>query len=365
LVRAFYFQQVRDFKFKIIGSALQTRKLPGLAILHPKVIFVSEIRRPKMGINVHDNLVSAIYDTGCERRDIMTLRITVDIFSGRENPVVELEGDEERDAIGRLSPVKRLTDEEIREPAPPVLGYRGLLIEQRGDRGGDLPDSFRLVNGELFGRDLFHRAADENFEAVIFSKVGPTRVEGTKVEFPLPIEEVHRLRELRLAWPLRPGMLEFHPLHPIGKCACGPLYEPTWWNVPQRQPFNNCYNYATNYRTNTFAQPGRAAGAMYTQLSCSSVRPAAVADELKDLPGADNECPDEGHLVALVVWPAGDYHWYRKNQDGSWSHKPGSTAATNLDNSGAPITDPRTADRGPYTDFCTFMTVMHGHINIA
>jgi len=143
-----------------------------------------------------------------------------------------------------------------------------------------------------------------------------------------------------------------------------PLYEPAWWNVPAIQPYNNCYNYGTNYRTNTFAQPGRAAGAQYASLTCAAVKPAAVADALIDDPGADNKCPNEGHLVALVVGPGYDYHWFRKGRNGYWSHKPGGTPVTNLDNSGATIPDPRTADRGPYTDFCTFMVVMHGHIRI-
>ena len=137
-----------------------------------------------------------------------------------------------------------------------------------------------------------------------------------------------------------------------------------------RQPNNNCYNYATNYRTDTFrivaggGQPGAAAGAMYTSLTCPSVKTAAIADDLIDSPGANNTCPREGHLVALVIWPGLDFHWFRKGRNAYWSHKPGSTAVTNLDNSGVTIPDPRTADRGPYTDFCTFMVVMHGHIKV-
>ena len=27
----------------------------------------------------------------------------------------------------------------------------------------------------------------------------------------------------------------------------------------------------------------------------------------------------------LVIWPNRDYHWYRQDADGTWSHKPGST----------------------------------------
>src|SRR5882724_8995077 len=80
-------------------------------------------------------------------------------------------------------------------------------------------------------------------------------------------------------------------------CRCAPLYEPAWWNDGgQRQFNNNCYNYACNYRTDTFAQPGLASGAMYTHLTCADVRPAALRDDLEDAPRASNKCPKEGHL---------------------------------------------------------------------
>jgi hypothetical protein len=58
--------------------------------------------------------------------------------------------------------------------------------------------------------------------------------------------------------------------------------------------------------------------------------------------------------VALVVAPGWDYHWYRRDENGRWSHKPGGTRATNLDNSMNPISNPETANRGPYTDFCGY-----------
>ena len=74
--------------------------------------------------------------------------------------------------------------------------------------------------------------------------------------------------------------------------------------------------------------------AQCTQLTCASVKPAAVKDELIDSPTADNKCPKEGHLVALVIAPGWDFHWYRKGRNKYWSHKPGSTAVTNIDNSG-------------------------------
>jgi hypothetical protein len=175
------------------------------------------------------------------------------------------------------------------------------------------------------------------------------------------LKQVRELGRLRLEVAPRPIRW---PVRPV--CRCAPLYEPQWWNDGgQRQLNNNCYNYATDYRSDTFAQPGQAAGAMYSAFTCGSVRPAAQKDQLIGDPDADNRCPKEGHLVALVIWPGGDFHWYRKGRNGLWSHKPGPTPVTNVDNSGNAIPDPRTANRGPYTDFCTFMVVMHGHIKIA
>ncbi|EPX54979.1 hypothetical protein D187_009718 [Cystobacter fuscus DSM 2262] len=71
-----------------------------------------------------------------------------------------------------------------------------------------------------------------------------------------------------------------------------------------------------------------------------------------------------------MVAPGLDYHWYRLGENGTWSHKPGGSPATNLDNSGNVITDPRTANRGLYTQFCGFFMIWsdiaegHGHENI-
>lgn len=298
----------------------------------------------------------------------MKLRITIDIFSGRENPVIEIQGREAQDAIDRLQPTRKLEKGEMGLPPAPVLGYRGLIIEQTDKPVRGLPKVFRLAHGDMFGPRLAHRATDEAFEDFICGSAGPIRKMNLEKKFPLFVKkEIERFKEVRVKWPWE-GKIIWPPTNP---CKCAPLYEPHWWNDgAQKQLHNNCYNYATNYRTDTFlavsggGQPGAGAGAMYTALTCVSVKPAAVKDELIDSPKANNKCPAEGHLVALVIAPGMDFHWYRKGRNGYWSHKPGSTAVTNLDNSGVTIPDPRTANRGPYTDFCTFMVVMHGHIKI-
>jgi hypothetical protein len=290
----------------------------------------------------------------------VALRITLDIFSGRPNPVIEVEGPQAGEILRRLRPGPRLTGREASEPEL-ILGYRGLVIEQIGAASDSFPRQFRYLHGHLFGPRFSRRAEDERFEDFISGDAGLLRGLSLGATFPdLFRKEVARSKKARAEHKEK----EHHKRHHHHHCECGPLYEPAWWNVPQRQPFNNCYNYATNYRTDTFAQPGLAAGSMYTALNCSSVGPAAVKDDLISTPGANNKCPKEGHLVALVIWPGVDFHWFRKGRNGFWSHKPGGTPVRNVDNSNHLIPDPRTANRGPYTTFCTFMVVMHGHIKI-
>ncbi len=289
----------------------------------------------------------------------MSLVLELDVFSGRPNPTVELEGEEAEGLLERLRPQGRLGPDSDLTP-PSYLGYRGVVVRGADAHLSDLPHSFRLRGEALVGPGLAHRPADVAAEEFLVGPEGPFR----RLEDPELLGRVGELIGSTLEigeWP----WWRYLPWPWVNPCACGPIYEPAWWNVPARQPVNNCYNYATNYRTDTFAQPGRAAGSEYTSLTCPAVGVAAVADDLISDPTADNNCPAYGHLVALVIAPGWDFHWYRKGKDGMWTHKPGGTPATNVDNAGHVITDPRTADRGPYTDFCQFMIVMHGHIKIS
>jgi hypothetical protein len=304
----------------------------------------------------------------------MPLRLTLDVFSGRPNPTVVIAGVEEEELLNRIrsSPAARRA---ARAPAVPLsfLGYRGVIIQRlpetgarrRGSRRARAADEFaapmRIASGFLYGKRVARPTLDPFVDEFICGSTGPFRRAGLDERFfdRCP-EEIDRFRRIlaRYPWKRWPW-----PIRPI--CRCAPLWEPEWWNDGgQVQWNNNCYNYGTNYRSDTYAQPGLANNAMYNTISCADVKAGAIADALIDSPTANNKCPKEGHLVALVVGPGWDFHWYRKGRNGRWTHKPGGTQATNVDNSGNPITDPRTADRGGYTDFCTFMTVMHGHVKI-
>ena len=97
-----------------------------------------------------------------------------------------------------------------------------------------------------------------------------------------------------------------------------PDYFPDWWNDnPDRLEYNNCYNYANDIATGTFAIPGRAhalrtglvaniGGYNLAETSGEVVQAAAVDDGLQvvndpQLPQGPFAQNPSRHLVALVV----------------------------------------------------------------
>ncbi len=129
------------------------------------------------------------------------------------------------------------------------------------------------------------------------------------------------------------------------------------------QYHNNCYNFATDIRTDTVAQPG--GPPFYYLYTCPDQLNAALVDGLQPNVNLNDLCHTsglpEGHIVAMLVLPPSlDFHWVRMEADGTWSSKAGVNPATTLDNAGQPITDPRTANWqtlfGTY-QFCGFFWV--------
>jgi hypothetical protein len=297
----------------------------------------------------------------------MKIRLTIDIFSGRPNPTLILDGTKATTLFNKVSlesGFKQNTD--ANPPEPLNLGYRGVIVEQLEGAKSDFPLKFRITPYRAYAGDDSASLKDTDFEKNLFDLLDGFKGIGNKVKFKKFLDE--QIQVLRVE---RATSLPTIPIRPIiDLCKCAPDADLAWWNDGgQRQSHNNCYNYATNYRSDSFAQPGRAASAMYSSLSgCvvpagqRSAKTGAIADGLVDTPTANNICPSKGHLVALVIAPGYDFHWYRKGSDGNWSHKPGGTQARLTDNAGNPIPDPRTANRGPYTQFCTFMQVIDGHV---
>ncbi len=152
---------------------------------------------------------------------------------------------------------------------------------------------------------------------------------------------------------------------------------PIWLDCQQGEKANNCYNFATDRHNCTWGQPG--VGSSYwgigeteippSCMTCAQIKAAAISDGLEFLssgylPGGSldpfpitSQCPPDTHIVALVIDPYDDFHWYRQERTGLWTQKQSWWAATDKDDSDNFIPDPRTANRGRYTDFCGFFRV--------
>jgi len=131
-----------------------------------------------------------------------------------------------------------------------------------------------------------------------------------------------------------------------------------YWNSNDVREGNNCYNYATNRVTDSFAQPGEAAHVELEDLTCQEVTAAVAQDQgITPTPFFPYDKKTDDTLIALVVAPGDDFHWYRRDDSGKWTQKLGPMRATAVDNSGKEITSVETADRGPYTDFCGYFRI--------
>lgn len=133
---------------------------------------------------------------------------------------------------------------------------------------------------------------------------------------------------------------------------------PYWNDGGDIQRQNNCYNFAVNYATNRFAQPGRAGGLTIDDWTCGNTVRGAKLDGLRQWGTNCYQSGKRRYKVAVVtgtVEGVDDCHWYRLCSDNYWWHKFGSDRVTNLDNSNNPITDPEKADRGPCVNWCVYM----------
>jgi hypothetical protein len=307
------------------------------------------------------------------------LQITIDIFSGRPSPSWVIDDEEEAQAILKEIATNR---EVIGQTAPEIerLGYRGVSLDFLADdleREFNLPGSFVIANGtsgdEPKGLEIATRLVENMLK---FSPADETRAVLTPQDENLQkllLSELASFPEVisrlppteRLSQPDPSGAqkkaLDLSEDAKKAAAKATVCYYEVWWfnpgfwnNSSRVRRNNNCYNYARNWRTDTFAQPGRASGHYPYTITCGNVRDAALSDGAHLRYDCFPASERPRWLMALVIWPGWDYHWYRKHREGFWGHKPGSTRAKNTDNSGHVIFNPRTCDRGPYTDFCAY-----------
>lgn len=287
----------------------------------------------------------------------MKVRITVDIFSGRPNPTWEID---EPQQVGTL--LQHFSDNQaaLARPdsaAPGKLGLRGVHVQVLEDGESESPAQHYLL-AAAGPRDpaLSAQLAEQLIRTI------PDDAEQFPQEFwDAVLEEVR-------GWPTAEAPSDSQPdqqetreaSESFAACPYDTApFDPAAWNTPSIQPYNNCYNYATNVVTGTFAQPGRAHGyTIPSTVTCAQVSQGAQIDGYRvwgncQPPGTTNRW-----VVAMVTgtFPGGvrDYHWYRFQSEGFWGHKPGQTRVINTDNSGNIIRDPQTCNRGYYTDWCGY-----------
>jgi hypothetical protein len=288
----------------------------------------------------------------------ISCRGNIDAFSGRANPSFILTGSDADDLLRDLAHNRgALTG---RDAGYTGLGFRGVQVELLSDELAtalDLPGEFKVGGGSSQNDSKGFELAER-----IIRSLRKYPSSSPLTDTPIPFDQGLEQYLLKLFKQAAPGYSQTTtdggpvPVAPQDvTCQIEKgKFNPGFWNTPSVQPYNNCYNYASNWKTNTFAQPGRGAGSQYTALTCAEVTRAALADGCHRRYDCFPDAEKPRWVMALVVAPGQDYHWYRWQQEGFWGHKPGGTAAKNTDNNGNVVMNPETCVRAPYTDFCGY-----------
>lgn len=136
----------------------------------------------------------------------------------------------------------------------------------------------------------------------------------------------------------------------------------------------NCYAYALNEPGYHWAVPGYGFCAepaddffkkfnnLFSGYSAEKFRQALIDGAVSDgLEIVDGIVVRDGYYMAALFFTdkAGDldFHWYRQDDDGTWSHKNGWRAVTNKDDAGAMIVDPRLAKSTEFSIFGSYFLV--------
>lgn len=147
---------------------------------------------------------------------------------------------------------------------------------------------------------------------------------------------------------------------------------------------HNCYTYFLNLKSNYAfnvckgkyhkkkrcdrPQPGYASNhrkMIDEDYNCNEIMKRTLDDNKKIFKTKlDIPCPKNYYKGAMVVAPKNDFHYYRLNDDGLWTHKPGYKPSTHLDADNKIIENPEKANRNygslNYKDFCGYLCIPRG-----
>lgn len=161
-------------------------------------------------------------------------------------------------------------------------------------------------------------------------------------------------------------------------------FQPSQWHSCKKSDWNcskgvNCYAYALNNPDYYWAVPGSgfahtktkkyftAFNKMFEKTSIASFQKMLKQGAKHDgLLSVKKPVKKDGYYLAALFFPKGerDFHWYRQDDDGTWSHKIGYMRPTNKDEKGKRIKNPLSADRGEYSIFGGYFLVPRGGVII-
>ncbi|CAH3198134.1 unnamed protein product [Porites evermanni] len=298
------------------------------------------------------------------------VKVTFLVFSGRDDPQWFIQDNDARykNIKEHLDAARGASLTYTPDWMNPRLGYKGFLVQEQAQEqpvliiGSQTKDLQSMLYKTLPPGWLEETKLEKYFEDIHnleiltgkSSAVNPVRPPRPLPEVKLPEENVPAKKTISVG-----GRRKRYAYR----------YTPSIWNT-NKQLDNNCYNFANNKITDTFAQPGRGSGAKCLVQDAVCMRNAAVNDHLEFLEAAiGTPIPPvpsgKKHLVALYVNPGIDFHFYQMDQQGLWTHKPGRTQATDLDNANQLIFDPRNANRNGYNMFGGFMLSNRDEVTIA
>lgn len=190
--------------------------------------------------------------------------VTLAVFSGRADPHWVMEPTIE---IGKLYAAASKQNLLLHvDNMPPRLGYKGLIVQEGKNEFLVLGPKTVELQTQLFLSMPANLVPDKVYNRVLKTiKAGGV----------LPVQAEQRRKRY------------------------APPFNAQPWRG-QHQTKNNCYNYANQKVTDTFAQPGRGSNAMYAAITKERIRAASLSDGLQN--AANGNTPGgERHVVALVV----------------------------------------------------------------
>ena len=249
------------------------------------------------------------------------IKVTINMFSGRPNPTwVVTDEAVVRKVLTAVAENRAVAGKP--ESAFDGLGFRGvevLLLNDDDESPARLPRQFVLAGSPGAGLRPGAELASTLIKGmrrqarIQLPEHALTPLDAKIQEAALEWLEEFVKKPIKVSRPPRVLPARRKTIHDVRCDNCQyevSLFNPGFWNNdPAVRSSNNCYNYARNWRTNTFAQPGRASGNPTSNMSCPTVSNSARSDGLVDRCKSLPQSEYPRRLMALGIAPGYDYQW--------------------------------------------------------